>query len=196
MLKSESMPGYPPGTMEEKIIQRQLRKGELEQLVVDDGGDSTKRNFNSADLKDIFILEKTCCETYDVLACNDGLVTKSASSRVSIDALHCQRVGGYRCTRPQHQALVEGPEGGEAGREDPQLSAAVQSSTSVSFIMSLLLEMAHAHALADPRPCLRECFFSCGGPADVCMKLDFRFTMGYPAAQVAQELGQGGIGCD
>jgi SNF2 family DNA or RNA helicase len=37
--------------MEEKILQKQLRKGELEKLVVDDGGDSTRRNFSSTDLK-------------------------------------------------------------------------------------------------------------------------------------------------
>ncbi len=37
--------------MEGKILQKPLRKGELEKLVVDDGGDSTRRNFSSTDLK-------------------------------------------------------------------------------------------------------------------------------------------------
>ena len=54
--------------MEEKIFQKQLRKGELESLVIDNGADSTTRNFDSSDLKDIFTLERTACDTFDVLS--------------------------------------------------------------------------------------------------------------------------------
>ena len=85
--------------------------------------------------QEIFILEKTCCETYDVLASNNGLVAKAASSRIAIEALHAQALGGYRCTRPLNRLLVDGPGGGEAGSQDPPLAAAVLASSSVSFIM-------------------------------------------------------------
>jgi DNA repair and recombination RAD54-like protein len=83
------------GTMEEKILQKQLRKGELESLVVD-GGESSVRNFDSSDLKRIFILEKTSSDTFDVLTAN-GLASKNASGRVPLEQLHSQRVGGFRC---------------------------------------------------------------------------------------------------
>ena len=175
--------------MEEKIFQKQLRKGELEKLVVDDAGDSTKRNFNSTDLKDIFILEKTCCETYDVLASNNGVVSKSASSRVLIEQLHSQIVGGYRCTRPRNNALVGGGIGGEAGSEDPHLAASVLSPNSVSFIMSLPF----------PGHILSASCFSClyrsaaDAPASVCncAMLESQRVIESLLLQVAQELGQG-----
>lgn len=122
--------------MEEKILQKQLRKGELESLVVDDGGDSTTRNFDSQDLKDIFILEKTSCDTYDILS-GGGLISKNASSRVALEQLHSECVGGYRCTRPDRGGeLAGGGFGGEAGTEDACLAASLRTcAPSVSFLM-------------------------------------------------------------
>ena len=122
--------------MEEKIFQKQLRKGELESLVVDGGGDSTTRNFTSQDLKDIFILEKTSCDTYDILSGN-GVVSKNASGRVPLEQLHAECVGGYRCTRPSSGGELAGSGmGGEAGTEDTCLAASLRScAPSVSFVM-------------------------------------------------------------
>ena len=122
--------------MEEKIFQKQLRKGELESLIVDGGGESTARNFSADDLKSIFILEKTSCETYDVLAGN-GLVSKNASSRVPLEQLHSAYVGGFRCTRPGPGGeLTRGGIGGEAGSDDECLAVSLlASSPAVSFIM-------------------------------------------------------------
>ncbi|EKX49058.1 hypothetical protein GUITHDRAFT_52900, partial [Guillardia theta CCMP2712] len=56
------------GTIEERIFQKQIRKGELESLIMDDVGDAN-RHFDQGDLKDIFIFsENTSCDTYDLLA--------------------------------------------------------------------------------------------------------------------------------
>jgi len=105
---------------------------------VDDGGDTTQRNFSSNDLKnDLFVLtDKTCCETYDVLAGN-GLVSKNASGRVPIEQLHSTRHGGYRCTRPGSDGeLATGGVGGDAGTQDPCLADSVRASApAVSFVM-------------------------------------------------------------
>ena len=122
--------------MEEKIFQKQLRKGELESLVIDDGGDKTTRNFDSSDLKDIFILERTACESFDVLAGN-GVVSKNQSARVPLDQLHEMCVAGYRCTRPgSNGVLGSGGVGGEAGAEDACLAQSVTACAPVvSFIM-------------------------------------------------------------
>ena len=128
------------GTMEEKILQKQLRKAEFESLVVDQGDENTTRNFTSGDLKNIFILENTCCETYDVLSGNAAgnvLVSKNASGRTELEKLHSEFVGGYRCTRPGQQGeLSPGGLGGDAGKEDACLADSIQASAPVvSFLM-------------------------------------------------------------
>jgi len=119
---------FTAGSMEEKIFQKQLRKGELESLVIDNGADSTTRNFDSSDLKDIFTLEKTACDTFDVLSgihlpsysisvpnktpksisihmscvnTGNGIISKNLSGRMPLENLQQLRVASYRCTRPE-----------------------------------------------------------------------------------------------
>ena len=76
------------GTIEERIFQKQIRKGELESLIMDDVGDAN-RHFDQGDLKDIFIFsENTSCDTYDLLAPTLGKPDESGGQ---------VKIAGYAC---------------------------------------------------------------------------------------------------
>eukprot|EP00960_Hanusia_phi_P041972 755246-Hanusia_phi.AAC.2 len=76
------------GTIEERIFQKQIRKGELESLIIDDAGDAN-RHFDQGDLKDIFVFsESTTCDTYDLLAPTLGKPDESDGQ---------VKIAGYTC---------------------------------------------------------------------------------------------------
>lgn len=60
---------FTTGSIDEKIFQRQLMKSNLSELFIDDNLDSTLDIFTYDDLKDLFSLPQTTCNTHDLLDC-------------------------------------------------------------------------------------------------------------------------------
>lgn len=63
------------GSIEEKIFQRQIMKGEVAALV-SNTGDGDSRSFTSKELKELFILHETRCHTFDIMRSEDNAVGK------------------------------------------------------------------------------------------------------------------------
>lgn len=72
------------GTIDEKIFQRQLMKTTLSDTFVDDSNDATLNIFDYEDLRDLFSLSITDCNTHDLVLC--GCQGNSDDADTSIDS--------------------------------------------------------------------------------------------------------------
>lgn len=61
---------FTTGCIDEKIFQRQLVKGSLSDMFLDDQADSVLDIFDYEDLRNLFALIDTNCNTHDLLECN------------------------------------------------------------------------------------------------------------------------------
>lgn len=61
---------FTTGAIDEKIFQRQLMKSNLSDLFLDDKADSTLDVFDYEDLRDLFTIGDTNCNTHDLLDCD------------------------------------------------------------------------------------------------------------------------------
>lgn len=60
---------FTTGAIDEKIFQRQLMKNNLSDMFLDDKVESTLNVFDYDDLKDLFTIAETKCNTHDLLDC-------------------------------------------------------------------------------------------------------------------------------
>lgn len=63
------------GSIEEKIFQRQIMKGEVAALV-SKSGDGESRCFTAKELKELFVLHETNCHTFDIMGSEENAVGK------------------------------------------------------------------------------------------------------------------------
>lgn len=77
---------FTTGAIDEKIFQRQLMKNNLSDMFLDDKTESTLNVFDYEDLKDLFTIADTNCNTHDLLDCeclgvgDDMLLSQEGSS--------------------------------------------------------------------------------------------------------------------
>ncbi|QWU88916.1 hypothetical protein CA3LBN_003224 [Candidozyma haemuli] len=60
---------FTTGCIDEKIFQRQLMKGTLSDMFLDDKSESSSNIFDFEDLKDLFNVADTNCNTHDLIEC-------------------------------------------------------------------------------------------------------------------------------
>lgn len=60
---------FTTGCIDEKIFQRQLMKGTLSDMFLDDKSESSLNIFDFEDLKDLFNIADTNCNTHDLIEC-------------------------------------------------------------------------------------------------------------------------------
>lgn len=77
---------FTTGAIDEKIFQRQLMKNNLSDMFIDDKTDSTLNVFDYADLKDLFTIADTNCNTHDLLDCQcDGVGELVSLQEIPLD---------------------------------------------------------------------------------------------------------------